>query len=179
MSSNALSRRFSRLPRKPKLRSARVSAVLYGLLIATTASPGFFCSSARAQQTDPVTPVVVQPGAPGKPSRRLPPSTTAKLPPRSEAEVEFMQGMIVHHAQAVEMTALIAWHTQNKELRLLGARISRSQSDEIRFMRRWLVAHGEPVSMAMPGMDSHPMALMPGMLTPEQVEALRKAKDSE
>jgi uncharacterized protein (DUF305 family) len=135
---------------------------------------------ARAQQA----PVVVQPGAPGQPSRKLPPSTTAQLPPRSQAEVEFMQGMIMHHAQAVEMTALITSHTENKNLRSLGARISSSQSSEIRFMQRWLAARGEPLSMAMPGMpdmdrSGHPMALMPGMLTPEQMEALRKAKASD
>lgn len=47
-----------------------------------------------------------------------------------------MQGMIVHHAQAVEMTALIESRTQNKDLRLLGARISHSQAEEIRFMER-------------------------------------------
>jgi uncharacterized protein (DUF305 family) len=95
-----------------------------------------------------------------------------------------MQGMIMHHAQAVEMTALIASHTENRELRLLGARISSSQSDEIGFMKRWLAARGESLSMAtpgMPGMDmSHEaMPLMPGMLTPEQMEALRKAKGAE
>jgi uncharacterized protein (DUF305 family) len=95
-----------------------------------------------------------------------------------------MQGMIMHHAQAVEMTALIAVHSENKELRLLAARISSSQSDEIKFMRRWLAARGEPVSMAaagMPGMDmSHEsMPLMPGMLTPEQMEELRKARGAE
>jgi len=92
--------------------------------------------------------------------------------------------MIMHHAQAVEMTALIASHTGNQDLRLLGARISSSQSAEINFMRRWLAARGEPASVAMPampGMDmSHEkMPLMPGMLTPEQMEALRKAKDAE
>jgi uncharacterized protein (DUF305 family) len=91
-----------------------------------------------------------------------------------------MQGMIMHHAQAVEMTALIMSHTENKDLRSLGARINSSQSDEIRFMRRWLSARGEAGTMATPemrGMDMarHPMALMPGMLTPEQMEALRKA----
>ena len=58
--------------------------------------------------------------------------------------------MIMHHAQAIEMTALISSHTENKDLRLLGARISSSQSDEIKFMKRWLAARGEPVSMAMP-----------------------------
>ncbi len=95
-----------------------------------------------------------------------------------------MQGMIMHHAQAVEMTALISSHTENKDLRSLGARISSSQSDEIKFMRRWLAARGEPVTMAMPGMKgmniSGPsIALMPGMLTPEQMEVLRKAKGAE
>ena len=126
---------------------------------------------------------MVQPGAPGKPSKTLPPSTRAKLPPRSQADVEFMQGMIMHHAQAVEMTALIASHTENKELRSLGARISSSQSDEIKLMQRWLAARGERISVDMPGMDmsshtSH-QQLMPGMLTPEQMDALRKAKDAE
>jgi uncharacterized protein (DUF305 family) len=95
-----------------------------------------------------------------------------------------MQGMIMHHSQAVEMTALIASHTENKDLLLLGARISSSQSDEIKFMRRWLAARGEPVSMPkqnMVGMDMsrEPMALMPGMLTPEQMDALRKAKGAD
>ena len=95
----------------------------------------------------------------------------------------------MHHAQAVEMTALISSHTKNQELRTLGARISSSQSGEIKFMKRWLAARGEPLSLAMPemqgiGMSSphdmpHHSALMPGMLTPDQMEALRKAKDAE
>jgi uncharacterized protein (DUF305 family) len=128
--------------------------------------------------------VVVQPGAPGEPTKRLPDSTKGVLPPRSPADVAFMQGMIMHHQQAVEMTALIDSHTENANLRALGARISSSQSDEIRFMKRWLAARGEPISMAMPGMPDmdhagNPMALMPGMLTAEQMDALRKAKGAE
>ena len=132
-----------------------------------------------AQQT----PVVVQPGAPGQPTKILPPTTRPTLPPSSPADTQFMQHMIMHHAQAVEMTALIDSHTQNKELQTLGARISRSQADEINFMKRWLATRGEPLAPAMHnmhGMDmsSHTM-LMPGMLTPKQMEALRKAKDEE
>jgi uncharacterized protein (DUF305 family) len=155
--------------------------MLCGMLLAASTSTGFFCSSARPQQTDPAKPVVVQPGAPGKPSKALPPSTRATPPPLSQADVGFMQGMIMHHSQAIEMTALIASHTENKDLRSLGARINSSQSDEIKFMQRWLAARGKPVSMAtsgMQGMDmaGEPMALMPGMLRPEQMEALRKAK---
>jgi uncharacterized protein (DUF305 family) len=160
-------------------------------------STSLFSSTMRGQQTDPEKPVVIQPGAPGQPSKTLPPSTKAALPPLSPADVEFMQGMIMHHSQAVEMTALIASHTENKELRSLGARISSSQSDEIRFMKRWLAARGEPLSVPMPGMpgmnmskdvtndptktntSGDTMALMPGMLTPQQMDALRKAQGAE
>lgn len=139
---------------------------------------------ARAQQND-AKPVVVQPGAPGAPSKTLSPSMHATLPPRSPADVEFMQGMIMHHAQAVEMTAMIPSHTQSKDLRSLGARINSSQADEIKFMERWLAARGESVPKAAPkmlGMDmsSHEaMPRMPGMLTPQQMDALRKAKGAD
>ena len=151
----------------------------------------FLSFTASAQSPDAKSaPVVVQPGAPGKPTKTLPASTRAVLPPRSQKDVEFMQGMIMHHAQAVEMTAMIESRTTNKELRLLGARISQSQSDEMRFMRRWLEARGEPVTHQMPA-DSHANmshhhgeaaddhALMPGMLTPKQMEALKNAKGAE
>lgn len=140
-----------------------------------------FLPALGVHQADPPKPIVVQPGAPGKPSRTLPPSTRATLPPWSQADVEFMQGMIMHHSQAIEMTALIASHTGNKDLRSLGARISRSQSDEIKFMQRWLATRGEPLSLATPAipemdMSRAGMGLMPGMLTPQQMDALRKAK---
>jgi uncharacterized protein (DUF305 family) len=170
-------------PRAPQLGPAIVTVVLCGTLLAASTAAGLGFRAARPeQQSDSATaPVVVQPGAPGKPSKTLPASTKGTLPARSPADVEFMQGMIMHHAQAVEMTALIASHTDNKDLLLLGAKISSSQSDEIKFMQRWLAARGEAISMAMPGMpgmdmSGKPMALMPGMLSPEQMEALRNAK---
>ncbi len=169
-----------------KLRSV-MKAWRSGLMSASILA-GLFSLPVCAQQADPATPVVVQPGAPGQPTRTLPPSTRATLPPSSPADMQFMQGMIMHHAQAVEMTALIESHTTTKDLRLLGARISRSQSDEIKFMTSWLTARGEPTSMTMPqmpgmdmpGMDmsSHSM-LMPGMLTKKQMDALKKAKGGE
>ncbi len=146
----------------------------------------FLSISALAQQDAPV---VVQPGAPGQPTKVLPSSTRATLPLVSKKDVEFMLGMIMHHAQAVEMVALMDSRTQNKELRLLGARISHSQSEEIGLMERWLAARGQPTTMKMSGMDmsdmempgmdmSKPM-LMPGMLTAKQMEALRNAKGAE
>jgi uncharacterized protein (DUF305 family) len=138
-------------------------------------------------------PVVVQPGAPGQPTKTLPASTRGTLPAVSPKDVEFMQGMIMHHAQAVEMVALMDGRVQSKELRLLGARISHSQAEEMKLMRRWLAARGQPASlpmkgmagMDMPGMDmggmdmSHHQMLMPGMLTPKQMEALKDAKGAE
>src|SRR5436190_14907523 len=157
----------------------KVSAWRSGLVAATTLA-GLFSLPVCAQQAEPATPVVVQPGAPGEPTRTLPRSTRPTLPPRSPADVQFMQGMIMHHAQAVEMTALIESRTTNKDLRLLGARISHSQADEIRFMKRWLEERGEPGEMPMPkmsGMDmpgmnmSNQPMLMPGMLTAKQMEA--------
>src|SRR5439155_19276741 len=166
-----------------KLQSVMGGGAWRSGLVAASAIAGLFSLPIYAQQADPAPPVVVQPGAPGQPTRTLPPSTRATLPPRSSADVRFMQGMIMHHAQAVEMTALIASRTETKDLRLLGARISHSQSEEIKFMQRWLATRGEPLSLAMPempGMDmSQQPMLMPGMRTPRQMEALKKAKGAE
>ena len=162
---------------RPRRKPARVSA-----LPLLAAGALVFPPPPLAQQRDSSAPVIVQPGAPGQPSKTLPPSTKAKLPPLSLADIRFMQGMIMHHAQAIEMTALISSHTENQDLRSLGARISRSQDDEIVFMKRWLAARGEPLTMPddMPGMEHgdsshHRMPLMPGMLSEEQMTALGKA----
>ena len=167
-----------------KLRSNFVAAVFTACFLALPVC---------AQQTDSGdVPVIVQPGAPGQPTRVLPQATRATMPALSPKDVEFMQGMIMHHGQAVEMTALIAARTQNKGVRLLGARISHSQSDEMNFMKRWLEARKQPVAMAMAGMDgmaamdmpgmdmsSHHSMLMPGMLTQKQMNALKKAGGAE
>ena len=100
--------------------------------------------------------------------------------PNDTADVHFMQGMIMHHAQAIQMVNLIAGRTTREDMPLLGQRIAISQRDEIRLMRTWLHDHHEmaPDSlghMAMPGMAMGDM-LMPGMLTPQQMSALAAAK---
>jgi uncharacterized protein (DUF305 family) len=177
-----------------KLRTViHVAALRRGLMVAAALACFLSLPICAQQAESQPPPVVVQPGAPGQPTRTLPPTTRATLPPRSTKDVEFMQGMIMHHAQAVEMTALIESHTENRDVRLLGARISHTQSDEMKFMKRWLEARGEPLSPPkheMPGhdMSSHDMSghdmssqhmLMPGMLSPKQMDALRKAKGAE
>jgi uncharacterized protein (DUF305 family) len=169
--------------RERRVSSGLKAAVLF-ILPAVTVSAGLFSSAAYAGQAQPAPPNVVEPGAPGAPTKTLPPSTTGSAPQLSRADVEFMQGMIMHHSQAVEMTALIPSHTGNKAVRSIGERISVSQSDEMKFMRRWLEARGQPTSLAMPGMPDMDMSgkampLMPGMLTPQQMDALRQATGAE
>ena len=166
-----------------KLRSFPSGSVVPNVFLAASAFVFSFSLAGQAQQ-----PVVVQPGAPGQRTQILPASTRAKLPPLSAKDVEFMQGMIMHHAQAVEMTALINERTTNKDLRSLGARISHSQADEMKYMERWLRIRGESTSMPMPAMQHTPgmdmskhqhHVLMPGMLKPEQMDALKHAKGAE
>ena len=137
---------------------------------------------------------IVQPGAPGESSKNLSPAA-ASTPALglADPDVKFMQGMIMHHSQAVEMTALMAARTHNKDLLAFGKRISISQSDEMKYMKQWLEDRGKPVEMEhdMSGMDHSKMdhskmdhskmampmmhMMMPGMLTPEQMKALAAA----
>lgn len=96
------------------------------------------------------------------------------------ADVAFMKGMIHHHAQAVEMVALIADRTSSTTLRSLGERIDVSQRDEIEMMQQWLRARGEEAPDPLPhlGMEmgDHGMPMMAGMLTKAQMAELRAAR---
>ena len=111
------------------------------------------------------------------------------------ADVRFMQHMIAHHAQALSMAAMVPSHTGRQDMHLLAERITVSQRDEIRMMERWLRDRGERVpdpSAPMAEMHhdmGHDMAdhaamhdsamaampMMPGMLTPAQLDSLRAA----
>lgn len=148
------------------------------LLTAVLTSLSF---SINGQTTEVQKPRVVQPGAPGQPTRQLPSETKGSLPATSPKDVEFMQGMIMHHAQAVEMTALIAARTTNRDLQLLGERISKSQEDEIAFMIRWLELRNQPTETKAHGSSSHGGGShrMPGMLSAAQMNELRNAKGRE
>ena len=103
--------------------------------------------------------------------------------PYSAADVQFMSGMIAHHAQAVLIAGWAPTHGASPELRALCERIVVGQRDEIVAMQHWLQEHHQPVpdgvahDHAMPGMD-HPM-LMPGMLTAEQLGQLDSARGPE
>jgi len=116
------------------------------------------------------------------------PAATQAAPRYVKADAEFLQGMIAHHAQAVAMSVLVPSRTQSGPLNSLAERIIVSQKDEIKMMRRWLLEHGAPAPdpLEHPEHPEHPEhaehqdhALMPGMLTREEMARLTAATGSE
>ncbi|MGE3277670.1 MAG: DUF305 domain-containing protein [Vicinamibacterales bacterium] len=150
------------------------------LVAAGLASAPVGAAAGQAGQQEPEQkPPIVQPGAPGEPNKVLDPDTASDLSKvqYSKADVEFMQGMIHHHSQAVEMTDLLMTRTNDPAMKLLGQRISISQQDEMHMMRTWLADRGQPV-MSEHAMHMGPM-LMPGMLTEAEMQQLAAAKGEE
>ncbi len=124
------------------IRHNRALAAPSLLLLAALVPPG----GVEAQEA----PRTVQPGAPGEAARVLTPEELARAehPPHTAADVSFMQGMILHHGQALVMTELAKTRTTNRDIQLLAQRIELSQDDEIRLMERWLTERGEPLQAA-------------------------------
>ncbi|MDC0887218.1 DUF305 domain-containing protein [Altererythrobacter sp.] len=119
---------------------------------------------------------IVQPGAPGEAPKVITAEAATKLADTSyaPADAEFMQGMIVHHEQAVAMSALVKGRTNNEDIVALAGKIDASQADEIKFMTDWLSSRGEPLMMAGMDMD-HVHHKMAGMASPAQMAALAEA----
>ncbi len=165
-------------------------------LLGASAAAGVLLAAAGAwAQAVPI----VQPGAPGQQSRALTADEAGRIADNrySADDVKFMQDMILHHAQAVEMSALVQQRTNNAQVREIAARIDSSQADEIEFMQDWLRERGEAAPDASAGhaamdhsahasmdpsahgahggMDHSAHAGMPGMATPEQMAALAAA----
>ena len=114
------------------------------------------------------------------------PLAQAPLPPGqypySQADVDFMSGMIPHHAQAVLMAGWVAGRTERRDLRVLAERIAVAQKDEIKLMQTWLGDRGLDVPAAdathhvMKHGDMEHKMLMPGMLSAEELAALEAAR---
>ena len=125
-------------------------------------------------------PPIVQPGAPGESSRVVQAEQARDLSKVqfTPADVKFMQGMIHHHGQAVDMTQLLATRTQSGDMKKLALRIEVSQNDEMKMMRRWLEVRGQEA----PGEHAHHMPgapMMPGMLSAEEMARLAATKGPE
>ncbi|WP_309627303.1 DUF305 domain-containing protein [Brevundimonas sp.] len=173
-----------------------VAALMSGLIAGQA-----FAQTPSAQTPPAGSPPIFQPGAPGQPSRIVTPEEAMALGRTTftEADVGFMQHMIVHHAQAVEMVALLDTRGSDRRVKLLGRRIALSQEAEIALMRGWLQERGRPVEM--PGMDHSAMGhgahagmnhgamspgvgpddtpVMAGMLTPRQMRTLAAASGTD
>jgi uncharacterized protein (DUF305 family) len=124
-------------------------------------------------------PPILQPGAPGEATRVISAAEAVDLSKigYTAADVRFMQGMIGHHAQALEMVALLRSRTNRDDMRLLARRIELSQEDEITLMQRWLQMRGEQVPDAH-AHHAQGAPLMPGMLTQEEMVRLEAATGS-
>ena len=154
---------------------------------------GLIATPAMAQQTPPI----FQPGAPGAAPRVITAAEAVDLSRTTytPGDVAFMQHMIVHHAQAVEMVALLRAQGSDPTVRLMGERIALSQEAEMALMRDWLTQRGQPLEMpgmshagmdhsahmnhagmAMPASDT---PVMPGMLSPRQMQTLAAARGTE
>jgi uncharacterized protein (DUF305 family) len=162
---------------------ARRSAA--AILLSLTALSGCKTTGTGSSQAP-----IVQPGPPGQSSQTIAATQAADLSKvqATDADVKFMQGMIHHHAQALDMVALLEKNTSSEDMHKLGERIRISQRDEIGMMQRWLRARGQdapdPHAMHMPGMtmadmDHGDMVMMPGMLTQAEMDHLATLKGVE
>src|SRR5437868_7503070 len=119
--------------------------VRYPILLILAAAATASCR--HAAPAGAAKPPIVQPGAPGQPSRVIAAAQASDLSrvQYTGADIKFMQGMIGHHAQAVEMVALVPSRTRSAAIRALALRIDVSQKDEMQMMREWLLARGQQI----------------------------------
>jgi uncharacterized protein (DUF305 family) len=121
---------------------------------------------------------IIQPGAPGETPRELGADEAIAIANTSysPADARFMQDMIPHHHQAIEMAELVADRTNRPELIDVAGRINASQGDEIEFMQQWLRERGEHVPEPTAHDAMHTSHKMAGMATPEQMAELAASK---
>ncbi|MEX2495399.1 MAG: DUF305 domain-containing protein [Woeseia sp.] len=124
---------------------------------------------------------IIQPGAPGQTSRLLSAEEAVEIANTSysPADVRFMQDMIPHHHQALQMAALAGERTNRPELLDLAGRVNASQEDEIAFMQQWLRARGETVPEPAAHHGMHTGHAMAGMATAEQMAELARSEGTD
>jgi uncharacterized protein (DUF305 family) len=157
--------------------SRAISCLLLTIVLGGSCRTASGDQPATAPQANPP---LIQPGAPGQASRPVDASQASDLSKvqYTDADVRFMQGMIGHHAQAIEMVELLRTRTSSDDMRKLALRIAVSQEDEIKMMQEWLQNRGQK----LPDPHAHHAAgahLMPGMLTADEMARLAAAKGPE
>jgi uncharacterized protein (DUF305 family) len=123
---------------------------------------------------------IVQPGAPGESSRLLSAGIAIQIANTSHTpdDIQFIQDMMVHHQQALDMAVLAKDRTNSPGVLDASGRIEASQADEIAFMTQWLTVRGEPLINQLHA-DDHQHHVMMGMATPAQMQSLRDATGSD
>lgn len=152
------------------------------LALLASASALGLAEAARAEAARSASPPIVQPGAPGQASRVLSAEEATRLASASftPADVAFMQHMIVHHQQALDMAELVKARTNTTQLLDIAGRIEAGQADEIAFMKEWLTKRGAPIAdPALAGHGAHLHHMMAGMASPEEMKALAAAKGAD
>lgn len=157
------------------------------------AAAGFLLAGLLAATPASQTPPIFHPGAPGQPSRVVTAAEAVRLGQSTfiAADVAFMQHMIVHHAQAVEMVELLEARGSHPTVKSLGRRIALSQQAEMDLMRGWLSDRGQSLELAGSGhaaMDhgghagmnhsgraAEDAPVMAGMLSPRQMRTLAES----
>lgn len=135
------------------------------------------CSS----DSEPDGPKVIQPGAPGEPNKSGDPDPADRSDDWNHTDIAFMQMMIPHHHQALEMSALAEKHARSKPVRILADRIRAAQAPEIQAMSAWL----DERNIEVPRADADPKEYdhsqhghnsMMGMMSPAQMKELSAAR---
>jgi uncharacterized protein (DUF305 family) len=149
-----------------------VLSALLGLTACTSDEP------AGAKPTAPV----LQPGKPGESNQTLSPEEAGSARPATppnDGDVTYVREMIVHHRQAIEMTALVPDRGADGQVKGLASRIADAQGPEIEMMDAWLKKHSKPPVPPAEHGGHGGHADMPGMATPEQMDQLKAAKGAD
>ncbi|MEU7112817.1 DUF305 domain-containing protein [Streptomyces sp. NPDC046182] len=157
-----------------RIRGAAAVALSAVAVLALAACDSGADSGGEPQSQGSTGPAVVAPGKPGEPARRISPAEASKLLPDGKpnaADFHYAQMMIVHHRQALTMTALVPDRAESTQIKKLADRITAAQKPEIGAMEGWLKTNGGPREQT--GHDHH---TMPGMATEAQLATLRNAK---
>ena len=162
-----------------RLRAATAATLLLGILGATGAcGAGSEQKKASGGKDEPN---VIQPGKPGESAKTVEPNSVSRSEEWNQADVAFMQMMIPHHAQAVQMSKLARSRAEDRRVRILADRIGATQAPEIQAMAAWLEDRNMDVPRA--GEDpaeydhgQHGHNSMMGMLTPAQMKRLAAAR---
>ncbi len=160
------------------LNTTRIRATLLAAIVVSACT-----SAARPPLSTSAAPSITREG--GDPAYVAQARADSLRLPYTQADVDFMSGMIGHHAQAIVMAHWAPTHGANASVRRLAERIINAQQDEIASMQRWLKSRGEAVpeanaagmKMSMNGQEH--MMLMPGMLTEAQMRQLDQARGPE